>query len=174
MTDEKWEYFNIGKWLTDKLNYHRISKFNSTKHLQVNHGEIWYCDLGYNVGTEKNKMRPVIVISNNKINNAEKVVVIPITDAKGKVNSRNLPSQDSWMLLYSNTIDIEKMMRPGREIPKNMKVYDFLEKDSMAQCEEIRTVSKARFDKSKMCIGDLDSKDFQLLKQKLSRSFNLL
>ena len=39
----------------------------------------------YNIGTEKNKLRPVLVMSNNRINNSEKVVIICITDAKGKV-----------------------------------------------------------------------------------------
>ncbi len=48
-------------------------------------------------------MRPVLVMSNNKINNSEKVVVVCITDAKGKVNARCLPIQDSWFLLYSDT-----------------------------------------------------------------------
>ncbi|WP_278603914.1 type II toxin-antitoxin system PemK/MazF family toxin, partial [Blautia massiliensis (ex Durand et al. 2017)] len=42
----------------------------TNKHRQVLHGQIWFCDLGYNIGTEKNKMRPVLVMSNNKINNS--------------------------------------------------------------------------------------------------------
>lgn len=90
MNQEAQEYYNIASWTKDKVNYNRISKFNTNKHRQVLHGQIWFCDLGYNVGTEKNKMRPVLVMSNNKINNSEKVVVVCITDAKGKVNARCL------------------------------------------------------------------------------------
>lgn len=56
MHPETQEYYNIASWLKDKVNYNRISKYNSNKNRQVLHGEIWYCDLGYNVGTEKNKM----------------------------------------------------------------------------------------------------------------------
>lgn len=97
MLPETQEYYNIASWLKDKLNYNRISKYNSNKRRQVLNGEIWYCDLGYNVGTEKNKMRPVLVVSNNKVNTSEKVVVVAITDAKGKINSNNLPIQDSWL-----------------------------------------------------------------------------
>lgn len=96
MNQEAQEYYNIASWTKDKVNYNRISKFNTNKHRQVLHGQIWFCDLGYNLGTEKNKMRPVLVMSNNKINNSEKVVVVCITDAKGKVNARCLPIQDSW------------------------------------------------------------------------------
>ena len=68
MNQEAQEYYNIASWTKDKVNYNRVSKFNTNKHRQVLHGQIWFCDLGYNIGTEKNKMRPVLVMSNNKIN----------------------------------------------------------------------------------------------------------
>lgn len=170
---EAQEYYNIASWLKDKVNYNRISKYRSNKNRQVLHGEIWYCDLGYNVGTEKNKVRPVLVVSNNKINNSEKVVVVSITDAKGKLNSRNLPAQDSWLLLYSTTTDIDKMIYPGRSVPSHMYAYGFLDKDSMLQCEEIRAVSKSRLDATRGCIGTLQPCDFALFKKKFQRSFNL-
>ena len=132
-----------------------------------------FCDLGYNIGTEKNKMRPVLVMSNNKINNSEKVVVVCITDAKGKVNARCLPIQDSWFLLYSDTEDEEKQVIPGRTIPASMHTYEFLDKDSMIQCEEIRAVSKARLDANRGCIGTLTPEDFDLVKGKFKRAYNL-
>lgn len=173
MHPEAQEYYNIAVWLKDKVNYNRISKFNASKRRQVLHGQIWYCDLGCNIGTEKNKMRPVLVMSNNKINNSEKVVIVCITDAKGKTNSNNLPAQDSWFLLYANTEDEEKMLKPGRKVPEKMRTYDFLEKDSMVQCEEIRAVSKARLDSSRGCIGTLRKEDFEMIKSKFRRAYNL-
>ncbi len=173
MYAETLEYFNIGTWLNKKLGYHNRSKKPSTKKLQVNHGEIWYCDLGYNVGTEKNKVRPVLVMSNNKINQAEKIVVLAITNAKGKLNVRDLPLQDSWYLLYSNTTDDNKKIYPGRIIKKGNISYDFLDKDSVVQCEEIKAVSKARFDATRKCIGTLHPKDFNFIKQKFLRTYNL-
>lgn len=173
MNQEAQEYYNIASWTKDKVNYNRVSKFNTNKHRQVLHGQIWFCDLGYNIGTEKNKMRPVLVISNNKINNSEKVVVVCITDAKGKVNARCLPIQDSWFLLYSDTEDEEKQVIPGRTIPASMHTYEFLDKDSMIQCEEIRAVSKARLDANRGCIGTLTPEDFNLVKGKFKRAYNL-
>lgn len=173
MNQEAQEYYNIASWTKDKVNYNRVSKFNTSKHRQVLHGQIWFCDLGYNVGTEKNKMRPVLVMSNNKINNSEKVVVVCITDAKGKVNARCLPIQDSWFLLYSDTEDEEKQVIPGRAIPASMHTYEFLDKDSMIQCEEIRAVSKARLDANRGCIGTLTPEDFNLVKGKFKRAYNL-
>lgn len=173
MNQEAQEYYNIASWTKDKVNYNRVSKFNTNKHRQVLHGQIWFCDLGYNIGTEKNKMRPVLVMSNNKINNSEKVVVVCITDAKGKVNARCLPIQDSWFLLYSDTEDEEKQVIPGRTIPASMHTYEFLDKDSMIQCEEIRAVSKARLDANRGCIGTLTPEDFNLVKGKFRRAYNL-
>lgn len=173
MNDDAKEIYNIGTWLKDKLNYNRISKFNNIKRKQVNHGEIWYCDLGYNIGTEKNKNRPVLVISNNNINQSEKVVVMCITDAKGKVNKNDLPSQDSWYLLYSDTSDNDKMIYINRKIKNGNREYSFLDKDSMVQCEEIKAVSKSRLDAEKGCIGILDPKDFLKIKKKFSRTYNL-
>ena len=47
MDQEAQEYYNIASWTTDKVNYNRISKFNTNKRRQVLHGQIWFCDLGY-------------------------------------------------------------------------------------------------------------------------------
>ncbi len=165
MHTEAKEYFDIACWIKTKVQYHDVSKRISTKNMSVKHGEIWFCDLGYNIGTEKNKSRLVLIISNNKVNRSEKVVVLCITDAKGKLNSRNLPAQDSWFLLYSAFTD--------RLVPPNATQYSFLEKDSIVQCEEIRAVSKARLDNNRGCLGTLTSLDLSFIKQKFKRTFDL-
>ncbi len=172
MHPEAQEYFDLATWLKAKVDYHRLSKSSKTKKRQILCGQIWYCDLGYNVGTEKNKCRPVLVVSNNKINRSEKVVIICITDAGGKLGANNLPAQDSWMLLYSATTDPNMMIYPGRSVPINMIAYPFLEKDSIIQCEEIRAVSKSRFDMNRGCIGQLDPRDLVLLRGKFQRAYN--
>jgi len=76
-------------------------------------------------------------------------------------------------LLYSSTQDKEKMVVPGRIVPAQMHTYDFLDKDSMVQCEEIRAVSKSRLDVSRGCIGELTDRDFALVKGKFRRAYNL-
>ena len=50
---------------------------------------------------------------------------------------------------------------------------NFLDKDSMIQCEEIRAVSKARLDANRGCIGTLTPEDFNLVKGKFKRAYNL-
>lgn len=173
MSDSKeQEYFNIACWLKDKINYHKKSSYNKIKRMQVNQGEVWYFDLGYNIGTEKNKCRPVLIVSSNKFNRSDKVVVICLTDAQGKVNERNLPYQDSWYLLYSDTTDDTKKISPNRIIPKNNRIYSFLEKDSMLQCEEIRIVHKVRLDNDRKSIGVIDNEDLIKAKQKFLRLYD--
>ena len=66
-------YYNVAKWLSQKFSYHKFSSYRNIKNKQVNIDEVWECDLGYNVGEEKNKKRPALVISNNKINRTGKV-----------------------------------------------------------------------------------------------------
>lgn len=167
------EYIDIGCWLKNKYLYHIKASHRRIKNLQVLRGQVWYCDFGYNIGAEKNKKRPVLVISNNKINTSEKVVVLPITDSKNKLNRNHLPAQDSWYLLYSNTQDPNNMTHPQRIIPNNNTPYAFLTKDSLIQCEEIRCVSKARLDEVQGCIGSLSMTDMNNIENKIRKVFCL-
>jgi mRNA interferase MazF len=165
------DYFNIGSWLHKKLGYHKISNHRVEKNKQVILGEIWQCDLGYNIGEEKNKVRPAMVISNNSINRTGKAVVICITDAQNKVNRFNLPPQNSWYLLYSDTADVTKMFAPGRVIPSGATRYTFLDKDSVLQCEEIRSVSKTRLLSR---VGNINPTDLVRIKEKMKKVFDIL
>jgi Growth inhibitor len=166
------EYYNLGTWNSNKFMYNKISKSPTSKRLQILQGSVWHCDLGFNVGTEKNKLRPVLIISNNLVNRTEKVVVLSITDAKGKVNQNILPAQDSWYLLYADTTDVNKMVVPNRVIRGGAIPYTFLDKDSIVQCEEIRAVSKARFDCVKGAVGQLTPNDLQKISGKFMRVYN--
>lgn len=165
------DYFNIGTWIKEKMNYHKQSDYKSIKHKQINQMEIWICDFGYNIGQEKNKKRPVIILSNNRANRSGKVLVAPITDAANKINNSNLPIQNTWYLLYSETRILSKMFKPNRVIPKNATSYYWLDKDSIIQCEEMTSVSKARLLKSK--IGDLEKDDWNKLIKKINNVFDI-
>jgi len=86
----------------------------------INRGDIFIVDLNPTIGSEINKKRPVIAISNN-INNAysDTITVIPITSNVAKV--------------YPFEVLIEASSKNG------------LVKKSKAQCHQIRTISKLRF-----------------------------
>ena len=81
-------------------------------------GEIYYADLNPTIGSEINKKRPVLIISNNANNNASTTLtVLPLT---------------------SNVIKVYPF-----EIALPAKLSG-LPKDSKIQCQQIRTISKLR------------------------------
>ncbi|MCT4477071.1 type II toxin-antitoxin system PemK/MazF family toxin [Peribacillus frigoritolerans] len=172
-TDLEKHLFNVGDWVSTKMKYHLYA--DKYKHKAMNIGEIWKCDLGHNVADEKNKARPVVVVSNNKINQSGKVIILSITDAKGKINPKNkLPWKQSWFLMYANTTNPDNMFEPGRRIRNHRSVYNFLNKDSVLQCEEIRLVSKSRFDfSSGTPLGTIDPEDFKIIKNKMKKVFDI-
>jgi len=152
------------------LNYHKKAGNRRVKQMQVNQGEIWQCNLGFNIGEEKNKKRPVIILSTNSVNRTGKVLVAPITDAEGKINEHNLPQFNTWYLLYSSTTNPRNMFKPNRTIPRRAIKYSILSKDSVIQCEEVRSVSKARLISKK---GELTIADSVILKTKIKNVFDI-
>jgi len=165
------QLFNLGIWNSEKIKYHLKANHNKVKHMRIKFGQVWYCDLGYNIGDEKNKNRPILIVSNNSINNSGKFVGVCITDAQGKISDSNLPNENTWYLLYSNTHDQNKKYKPNRIIPSSAIQYYFLEKDSVVQCEEIRSLSKARLSRY---MGRLHDNDLNFIKIKLKNVFKIL
>ena len=95
----------------------------------IKRGYVYFANLSPTVGSEINKVRPVIVVSNN-INNlyAETITVIPITS-------------------NVNTIRSFEVFIPEGEAG--------LPKDSKAKCDQVRTIDKLRFIKE---LGQLSVK----------------
>src|SRR5690349_13048554 len=85
-------------------------------------GEIYFAHLDPTMGSEINKKRPVVIISNDANNRAaETLTVLPITSNVEKI----YPFEVGLEVNESN-------------LPKKSKV----------QCQQIRTLSKKRFDRS--------------------------
>lgn len=81
-------------------------------------GEIYYADLNPTIGSEINKRRPVLVVSNDANNKASSIItVIPITSNVSKI--------------YPFEVGLDVKMTG-------------LMKMSKAQCHQIRTISKQR------------------------------
>jgi mRNA interferase MazF len=86
--------------------------------LRMRRGEIYYADLGRTVGSEINKRRPVLIVSNDANNRAAgTVTVLPIT------------SNISRVYPFERLID-----------PKESG----LSKPSKVQAQQIRTIAKKR------------------------------
>lgn len=113
---------------------------------------VYLCDLGENIGSEQSNFRPVVIISNNKFNNGNNVVIVPLsTTLKTTINKK------------------------GVEVPKyrthyflKKSKYTFLSKDSCAKCEHITTVSRIRLG---AYLGSIDSEDLDKIKIRISGIF---
>ena len=112
----------------------------------IKRGDIYYADLSPVVGTEIGGLRPVVVLSNDKINSsASTVVVAAITSKKIKLNS-------SCVKFSGENIGLAK------------------ELDGVILLEQIRTLDKMRI-KEKM--GHIDDEKMKEVDQTLQVSLNL-
>ena len=86
---------------------------------QVRRGQVWSVALDPATGSEQAKTRPCVVVQRDAANAASPVTIVcPLTDAKGKVGS------------------IIRVKVPKGE--------GGLTKDSVVQCDQVRTVSHLR------------------------------
>ncbi|PFQ34713.1 PemK family transcriptional regulator [Bacillus cereus] len=103
------------------------------------HGEIWTVDLGVNVGSEMNKIRPCVIVSPDSYNESQKlVVVVPITHA-------------------DKSLDCHMKINPELLTDKDCSI------NGIIKTEQIRTVSHGRLHKykgtlSKPGLGELQLK----------------
>ena len=113
--------------------------------VQVKRGGIFDCELGYgNIGGEKNKTRPVLVLSKNALNKGHTVVVVPLS-TKFDLGANRLPKYPNHYLL------------------KKAK-YGFLDKDSVVKFEDLRSVDVVRL---RQLRGNIDSTDMKRMKRNL-------
>ena len=66
----------ISKWNAQKL-YYNIGK-KSQRKWTVKRGEVYFADLGENIGSEENKIRPVVVLQSNAYNFHSPVFTVAI------------------------------------------------------------------------------------------------
>lgn len=118
------------KWMNKKLKLNNHFNTNKIKlnHWKVNRGQIYTCFFGENIGYEKSKLeaRPCIIVSTKQINHESgNVIVIPL--------SKNIKYKDGT----------SKLKYPYHYVLKKSD-YPKLDYDSAVQCEDIRSISKAR------------------------------
>jgi mRNA interferase MazF len=101
-------------------------------------GEVWTCNLGVNIGSELNKIRPVIVISNDIGNeNSSLVTVVPISNREERLPTHVALTQEDFKYIENHIAGT-----------------------SMA--EQIKAVSKARLGRK---IGELHENTLKRIEQ---------
>ena len=92
-------------------------------------GEIWLINLDPAVGAEIKKTRPALIVNDNSLGKLPLKVIVPITDWKDKYELA------PWMI----------KLEPNKQ--------NGLNKDSSADCFQVRSVSETRFVKR---LGNVD------------------
>ena len=108
--------------------------------------EIWLVNLDPTIGAEIRKIRPCIIVSDDSVGILSLKIVVPVTDWKPQYN--NTP----WMVSLS---------------PNSS---NGLQKESAADCFQIRSLSQSRFIRQ---IGTLTVSEFKDIKRALSNVFSL-
>lgn len=113
-------------------------------------GEIWTCQLGKNIGSEENKIRPVIIIQNNTGNEkSPTTIIVPISNRPKKIAVHIRLRNSDYKLAQGET--------------------EFI--TGTILCEQIKIVSKARLGRHIATLKD----DFvtNILDVKLKHSIKL-
>lgn len=121
----------------------RSGKKESIK--EIFRGGVFHAELGTaNIGGEKNKTRPVLVMSPNHMNKEHTVVVVPLS-TKFKLKSDGTPMYNSQYLLKKSD-------------------YPLLDADSMVKFEDIRCIDVVRL---RGLIFNVDKKEMKRMKKNL-------
>lgn len=121
-------------------------------------GAVFMCDLGENIGSEQNGLRPVLVVSNDRMNQTSgNVKVIPLSKRlKTKVTEENgrrktVPRFYSHYFLYTRR-------------------YPFLALDSAVKVEELTTVNKVRLQEY---LGNVSAYDLKKINVRIKWVFDI-
>jgi mRNA interferase MazF len=108
-------------------------------------GEVWLVNFSPQVGDEIKKIRPAIMVNNDAMGLLNLKIVVPITSSFHKVHE--------WQVLLKSS------NRNG------------LEKDSIADCFQLKSISKNRFISK---IGDLNEQELNRIKVCMMKVLDLL
>lgn len=141
-------------WLSE------LVKLVELKHRQITtksiprilRGGVFNVELGEgNIGGEKNKKRPSLVISHNNLNKGDTVVIIPLTTKFKYIEDNGIKKP-----CYANHYILHKANHP------------FLSDDSCVKCEDIRMVDKVRL---KEHLGNISLRDLNKIKSRMEFTF---
>lgn len=145
---------NAAMWLSTKISLIEIKNklLLENKNITIFRGGVFNVELGEgNIGGEKNKKRPCLVLSRNNLNIGDTVVVVPLT-TKFKYNIKNskkIPKYNNHYFLYKTD-------------------YNFLDDDSCIKCEDVRSIDKVRI---KEHLGNINPRDLDKLKLRILFSY---
>ena len=129
--------------------------------MKVKRGEIYLADLSDASGSEQGKVRPVVIIQNNRGNKySPTVIVAAIT---GRINKAKIPT---IVACLSSKIYTKHHLPTHHLLPDGIG----LKYKSMVMCEQIRVIDKNRLLKK---IGTVSRVDMLSIDRKIKISLDL-
>lgn len=109
----------LNHWVKRKIELIKLSYSPSLQPLLVNMGDVYYVDLGVNIGFEIDKHRPFLIFQNNSFftKNSNLVFGFPITSSSIQ-KDYNIPITNKD-LSHGNIKDGTVLLSQGRSISKN-------------------------------------------------------
>jgi mRNA interferase MazF len=111
----------------------------------MKHAEVWLVDFAPKVGQEIDKVRPAIIVNHDSMGALQLKVVVPVTDAVRSIKD--------W------------------HVPLNPSKNNGISKESVADCFQVKSISKERFVKQ---LGLLSAKEMDEIKLGLIKVLDLL
>ncbi|PJI08299.1 MULTISPECIES: type II toxin-antitoxin system PemK/MazF family toxin [Clostridium] len=115
------EIYEYIKWANDKIAIN--NNVGVSSRTIPKRGEIWTCQLGENIGSEENKIRPAIIIQNDTGNEkGPTTIIVPISNRPKKISTHIELRNSDYKLVHG---EVNKIT-------------------GTVLCEQIKVVSKAR------------------------------
>ena len=121
----------ISRWSAQKL-YYSFEKKNQRR-WTVKRGKVYFVDLGENIGSEENKVRPVVVIQSNSYNFNSPVFIVAIISS-GSITIPDLQIEIINKYPYNEDNDNTKVLCGAIDLG------------------QIKTIGKERIVSNKLCI----------------------
>lgn len=150
----------IDNWTNEKklLSDDFIDNHNSYKIKKFKKGEVYYCDLGENIGSEQNKCRPVLVLTKDWLNDKSSTILIAPLSTEVVTKEIKKNGRVRIVAKYSTQYWLKK------------SYHQFLSDDSVVMMEQMKVVSKNRI---KNKIGVLNIETLNQIDKKIKEMFDL-
>lgn len=150
----------INSWSCQKL-YYGIAKLHQRK-WTVKRGEVYFVDLGENIGSEENKLRPVVVLQSNSYNFNSPVFTCAI------ISNSSVTLPDIQIAIKNNYLYVD-------EKGNSKKLTGAVD------LGQVKTIAKERIVSKKICLlkeemNEIDTKLFNVfgLKKVIDKRDNMI
>ncbi|MEK4907328.1 type II toxin-antitoxin system PemK/MazF family toxin [Niallia sp. FSL M8-0099] len=128
--------------------------------------DIFYCSMGYNIGSEQQDKRPVVIVQNDRGNkSSETTIVVPITTHQ---NCKIYEEDGKRYYKYINSSGVEKIKKLDYyEVPIDLDPSSKNEILGFINCAQIKTISKKRL--SNLPVAKISYENFSDIKKSINR-----